>query len=928
LTQIILPQLFPYVILRAAGAPLQPFAELRAEGALAALHAIQAMRAELAETTLAACNRLSDEIAAFDDPRLRNRAVELKRALFNGRRVAPSTLAAVQPSLSEDTRARVDRCLALTRELADAEARAAAGFDDEKRVLRKQLAELSKQHVLQAGLVLSSRDLQRSLVEHYIANHDKLLRSRDVDTELGLLKYLSRLHAKTSPFSTFTTVTCLPARDDAAKRWNDVPGAPSIRSDVRLNTLLHRLIQAVLIAQPEIWPVLPVRVNPTLRLEEGQYLFLTSSNNVEAFQRVEPDPALDLLLELIPPPSEMSCTDLGAALQQHGVEAESDEMVGFLRQLLDYGILEFNFNVSGVDPDWDLALAARLRTFAAPPEVITPYLELLAHLRQAAVQYAAADIPGRIAIANAAHARLKEFFAARAPAPAPAPEVPAETPPPEAPPSETPPEAEESAAEDEPFRHQYSTAFLMRPEGIFLEDTTLELDGAVEAAPFRRFAETAFRVLKSVPRQLGGGSELDMMSAYLKSKWADQAVPLLTFYEGYSRDVRLPQARRRAAPETPPETPPVLPPEVEARMQMRDPWTAEFVARVTEKLAGSPSSLALIAADLPEVAEADLAPPQRASVGMFVQPIAGGDGSIACAVLNGMFPGYGKLMGRFLHLAGPEMTEALREWNQSLAGDGELLAENRDAAFFNANLHPPMLPFEVWLPGAHGSLAADRQIRITDLVVTREPNGELALRSRAHGDGRVYVFDLGFQGAQGRSQLFQMLSMFTLPQHMGHRVLAAINHLAWRDKRTAEPRQLVMQPRVTFEDTLVLQRRCWYVPKAMLPKREPKEPDWRSFERIAEWRESLQMPAEVFVTLSPREVPRSPAARFKRDDHKPQYVSFENPFTVSLLERMVPRTDEWLKIEEMLPDSAQLGRVGPDRHVTEWVLQWYEGAAR
>jgi hypothetical protein len=60
-----------------------------------------------------------------------------------------------------------------------------------------------------------------------------------------------------------------------------------------------------------------------------------------------------------------------------------------------------------------------------------------------------------------------------------------------------------------------------------------------------------------------------------------------------------------------------------------------------------------------------------------------------------------------------------------------------------------------------------------------------------------------------------------------------------------------------------------------------------------------------------------------RDDYKPQYICFHNPFLVALFARLLPKVPHRLTIEEMLPNSEQLLTLGAQQHVTEWVMHWY-----
>jgi hypothetical protein len=912
-------RLFPYALLRAAGAPFDSFASLRAVGALETSRGLRASRERLAGLELALCDALSARIGEIaGDPKSRSLLITLKRDVFNQRPAVRSSFAAARPLLPDELCRRIEEVIAMRDDLTSREECAAAAFAGEKRALRRRLAALAKQPALQNGLVLSSRSLQKSINEHYAVNHDRALRSRDLDTELGLLKYLSRLHAKTSPFSTFTTVTCVPlAAGGAALQKLGGNGQHGVRSEVRLNTALNRTFVALLVAREEVWPLLPVRPNPTLRAHEGQFVFLTSSNNVEAFQRLDRDEALEMIVRLTPPASHPSCMELAGLLRENGVDASDEELLAYLRQLFDFGFLELGLEVSGVDPDWDQVLYQKLQPLAASLPAVVAICDALRRLRESALAYGLAGFERRSEIVGATYESLRELFAALAP--------PAEEPAATAAPAEA---ASAETGEVQPFTHRYSTAFALKPEQIFLEDATLDLRHAVDAAAIQPFIDVAARLMSGISPVMGGVTDMMRMSEYFASRDWSGPVSLLTFYEDFYRDVKLREARRaQAAP--PADAAEVEPPaKMKAVIQRCREWLDSFAHRLSGDGAGG--AVVHLTVDDLRFGEPAPAAPSRSSYGMFLQVLSGN--GHPRGVVNAIFPGYGKLMGRFLHFADSVVTDEMNAWNAALARDGELLAENRDGVYFNANLHPPLLPFEVWLPGAQGSLPADRQLRVSDFYVRAGEAGELALTIGPDGP-RVYVFDLGFQGSLGRSQLFQLLSAFALPQNpSAFPLVGAINEHFRREADAPEsPKKVVIQPRIVFEDTLILQRRSWRVPVEQLPVRDRNESEWSYFARVDHWREQLQIPEEVFVVLYLRDAPRPPQAdpkkrsALKRDDYKPQYISFANPLLVSLFEQMAKRAEGWLRVEEMLPGAPDLASIGGERYVTELVLQWYEG---
>ena len=130
-------------------------------------------------------------------------------------------------------------------------------------------------------------------------------------------------------------------------------------------------------------------------------------------------------------------------------------------------------------------------------------------------------------------------------------------------------------------------------------------------------------------------------------------------------------------------------------------------------------------------------------------------------------------------------------------------------------------------------------------------------------------------------------------------------------------------PRITFEENVILQRKTWYVPKALFP--EPKranESPSDYFLKINQWRIQNDLPQEVFISTHPRQFHKEKDR--KTDDYKPQYIHFNNPVLVELFGKNLAKVEKALEIKEMLPSSEDLITLNGQRRVTEFLLQWKE----
>ena len=127
----------------------------------------------------------------------------------------------------------------------------------------------------------------------------------------------------------------------------------------------------------------------------------------------------------------------------------------------------------------------------------------------------------------------------------------------------------------------------------------------------------------------------------------------------------------------------------------------------------------------------------------------------------------------------------------------------------------------------------------------------------------------------------------------------------------------IMQPRVVYDRRLIIRRRSWSITKAMLPLRTRAESDAGWFARVDAWRNGLGIPTHVFATIRR-------AAR--RDDRKPQFISFASWHSVMLFEKLSGRVTGKLKLQEMLPGPDDMLSWNGRHHAVEFAAQWNKPA--
>ncbi|UCH93775.1 MAG: lantibiotic dehydratase [Candidatus Aminicenantes bacterium] len=997
---------FPHVLIRVSGGDFEQLESLNLKESLQPINDIRQLKEKLGEVKQDLSQQLYDMIPQIKDARLQNMLLNIRRDVFNERDIPADTLNEITSHLPDPLNEDLKNYLKIKDTINKLSDQGEETFSREVLRLRKNLHTLAADETLQKGLVLSSQSLLKR-IPGYLSKECPT-QKKDFQTERGLIKYISRMYAKTSPFSTFTNLVMAkpapaPTVESTPKRtflWlkDEKNKKPTITCHIRLNNLLYKYLQVLLYKNPGIYRHLLVRPNPTLKQGEKNYLFLTNHDNIEAFQRIPFNPVVELFRQLTAREKEgISIHELVKTIvDNERIDAPAEDIEAYVIQLLEYGFLEYNIGISGVDPDWDIKLRevlVHINSGDTHIPLVSELADTLKNLRTLAGQYGETPFHKRNSILEEAFRQFRAICMKLHQAAGLLEE------------ERISPEDDEikrkflrgvqgaprrgepirdgfvtkdvfdnstrncnlhlsSLAEKSPpgrnstaevFKHQPVTYFYFKPEQVFYEDTTLDIAPRVDDVLLGEFIDALHDLLQNMRRFEGLRDEQDKMRFFFVHKYGnDASIDLMTFYEEFYCEFKKPEAelqkkqeqmQQQEKDEDKSEGPPEVP-EIKERQETNRAWIEKFKANLKKEITGIPDVIRLYRHQIErthrEFAEGISSPDTGCSYGSFVQfylenGVDEGDGSSGkerlIGVLNSSFPGFGKLFSRFLHVFDDRITNDIRQWNEWLSNEA-LLLEDCDASYFNANLHPPLLPYEVRIPGGHNSLPPGKQIPITDLEVRLEEKGDRLQLVHKPTQKRVYVFDLGFQGHQGRSQLFQLLEKFTMAEYLFPQPLvhAAANigeeGPGKKEKEEGKTHAAVrVNPRIVYDDRIVLRRKTWYIPVEKLPFKEPGESQWAYFLRVNEWRRELGVPEEVFVHVL-EDFGRQPGqsrAQQKpgRDDYKPQYISFNNPFLMDLFEKLIKRVPYSLKVVEMLPNSRQLLRIGNSKHITEFTLQWY-----
>jgi hypothetical protein len=727
--------LFPRFVCRVSGAPVDTVDTLRAERTLALLDELAEVEARISDRREEVSQMLFEAIGATTEKPVRNRLVSLKRELYNGRAPAAQkvndSLAAVDGATGEQVRAFVAD-LERAREL---NATIGAAHDEEVTALRRRFRELVRDGDFRKGLMVSSRALYGNLGRYDAAAERGTLSGRDEKTERGLLRYYTRMAAKATPFATFCAVipgTFVQAGADEGEGRMRFTGDPRVkRSFVRINKFLYGLLFEHLKTRPTVRHRLAIEPNPTLRKEDGRLVFLTAIDGREVFQRMAENEVLDLIASRCAQAGRPTLGDLISALSSDPeIDATPEEAEAYLDKLIDIGFLRFHTGIREQDADWDLPFRELLDRI--DDEHAHRTSQLLGVLRERVEAYGNAPVDGRGALIDEIHALIESALV------------------------------------------EMEIGGRLRRDMPFYEDATAAAGAEIPLTPGVRRAFGAWEEWARLTSSLGWPrSEQATMRHFFQTYYGDsQGVPLLRFYEEFYREhfkahVEKEAKQRAGAPREALDGYDVANPfglDVirslsAARTQLseafRERWAAEPDAAVVDLTADD------VRQALAGVETVSDVPRSMGAFGLLVP--AEEEGGVPSFVLHGgsYTAGYGKYFSRFLYMLPDDVQEDVRTGNAALTGD--MLAEICGDAQFNANLHPPLMRWEISYPTGESG-ATEAQLPSSEIVVQPDPDDPYALRL-AHGPTgrRVIPVDLGFLNPRMRPPLYQLLSRFTPP---------------------------------------------------------------------------------------------------------------------------------------------------------------------
>jgi len=744
----------------------------------------------------------------------------------------------------------------------------------------KQLYQEANQEDLLKGMSLSSHSLfQRLLDLKKKPAHS--FRKKEKQTLRSLWTYLSRIVYKVSPFSTFTQLAIYDAFQSNRLERADLPKA----SNVQLNHTLFAYLQELLAHYPPFYQHLSLRLNSSLELG-ASYRFLLNSRNVESLQTLEKDPVVDLIIAVLN--GQQSALSFLSLLEQmsKAIDAPSDLLVAYLYQLVQLGLLEWHWPVSGMNPFW----ADQLLDFlpkTSDDDLLTDLSNLLKRLMWGRSLLGQVPSIQRVNIQKECCKQVKLFWEHY---------------------QHHLPETEKEWKEGEAFQRISSRAFVFKPENLFFEDCRHSTKIDLNHSDLFKQCQLLDDLLQLLAPLQEDQLSFDLTTLYQKQFAAAPALSLLQFYQAYQQfEASIDYQAYRQKFE-----------------QVRKLWKMEL----TTFLSKQDNCVNLNLADLKRIAA--LHPAEQTdktdlplALGCLLK--VWGKAEQPQVFVDTCFPGYGKMLGRFLPLFDEDCTRQIRDWNKSMQ-EGDLFVEISDASYFNANVHPPLLAYEMRMPGSQNNLPEAQQIALDDLIIQLDEKEQRLQLFHQASQKQVFIFDFGFEALANRSPLYRFLAHFSKPTENFSVLCELINEIEQPDTSA----NIIRHPRIKLGTNLCLQRQRWYFHLDEIPYLEKGETEAAYFLRLHLWRTKQELPQQMFYSLNPKEIDLSAVeegdkAKAKKEDYKPQFLDFNHPLSVQLFSRVLERVPLYLKMEEMLPSPADWLSFDGEKRVCEFVVQWERG---
>lgn len=830
------------------------------------------------------CDNLFTMIQESSDDQERKLLLNLKRSVYNGRQNADILATKIDPEAFNSIKNLWEEWQDAVLKYKEFEQSWEKNFHDHIWSHREDIQKLSGQYPFKNGLLLSSKDLYEQLDSFRNADVKSLNKNTE-RIEFSVLRYLTRMTYKTSPFSTFTYLGLTEMA--AANETVPFPNPENLNCKIRLNNKLLKRIKKLMEHHPGLQGLLFVNVNSSITERDGRFNFLLNCANIEVFQEIQATGVNQFIRELINNSEErMSLTSFIEHLSTQ-IEADFSELQHYVLKLVDSGFLELTLECSEIDPDWDHHLSTFLAEHKKSNDSIEQLYELISNLQQVKNEFETAEISRREVLLKKTS---KIFDTTISDLENQAGIV------------KLPKDEIQSVLENILERYRNGQGFEKLPyipvdyrqEGLIYEDVYTNQTHKVNESTTQEFAQ----LLSDLADRLAAfdirGKEKNNIKNFFKLKYSlNQYVPLVTFYHEYYRHKNESESNED--------------------QNQPDSWSEVFWEDL-QKENQQADEIKVTKTNLIHIPKSNHTSPTGSAFLQFFNEQSETDTK---AVVNGLMQGMGKMSGRFLHLFDPEIAKTHKDHSERLFPD-KILIELNDDSSFNANIHPPLLGYEVKMPSSNTQMKKSQQIPLDRISVGYDTNNDTLCLMDKVLKKEIYAFDLCLETITNRSNLYQLMSLFNPCTYVSYfpLIMAIDRHYSKQLKKE----NIQIFPRIVFEEKLVLRRKGWLIDLAAIPQQDKDETNSIYFLRFHQWLLENTLPSSAFLYLQSSYIPEdhsSDKTAGNRDDYKPQFISFEQPLLFNLFTKLLNRVVSYIYLEEVLPC------VNNQERVAEHLIQWY-----
>lgn len=880
--------LFPYFIARLAALPLTKFDALSNKNIEHLLHELHQINPQIEQQKTILCDEIFKVFKSVNKADHQLILLEVKRHLFNQRPCTQAALEIVKKYLHTDSAILLDAHLALVHTQTLLEEAIQSEFNSTLAKGRATLKQLVQSSAFKNGLLLSAPSLLKQM-DNYLEKPSQAFRKKELQTELSLLKYITRMYTKTSPFGTFTNIGI---EKPLWANTTELQVAPQVHSYIQISSYFLLWLEKQCLLIRDVYLHLELFVNHSTQKRAHQFVFYANNDNLEeSFHKIEVSPLLEYIVELVKEPDERWTLATLVTFLVDQTDASCETLENYLYHLLSMGLLEISVIKSKKASNQEQELIQTLETqIENKTEFVTTLLNNLGELATKKETYVKANFQERSELLKEVQTILTQIV------------------------DQTTEAVKQSASIHEKLGAGFGGKGVLS-NNVFYEDTFRKI--TLRTRPkdiLQLIRKLDLLASKSLHTRLRYYSLMEANSLFLTLYGPDAEVDFLVFFEQYY--IQIIQNKRSQLEDN--ET------FMSHWLQCKDAWNnlrKTWENKVAQGVAPYLNSHAE-AIDLDETlfdAVSSLEMPrirEKRYYAAFLQLFQ--DNGQNMAFLNSLTLGYGKMFSRFLNDEQYQsVVHEMKHWNDSLTDEEEVFIENQDESFFNANIHPPLMSHQIQFKNKGKQASNGQQLTLDELRIRWNTSTE-EIELVHHLSGRVCrVFDLDFQTINSRSEMFKFLAIFDVTEMSFYEdILHSIN------RQYIQENNIFVLPRITFQSQIVLQRKTWVIPQKLLPQNHSNNLN-KYFLVVNQWLKKWGLPSKVFVRLKK---PLDEAFPANKDLYKPQYIDFGNPLVFRIFDKLVKKVKNQLILEELLPTFEQQLTMQEDAYVSEFVIQWTSNA--